>query len=179
MPQEKITIARPYAEAVLGRAQETDTLDRWSEMLGLLSAIIQIPELVTIIDNPEVPRDQVEATLLEISGTQLSEEGQNLLRILAHNRRLPILPDIAALYEQRKRECQGTLQVQVLSAYVLGEEQEHVLADALKERLQRDIEISSEQDPSLIGGVLIRAGDLVIDGSVRGQLHQLANQLRF
>jgi F-type H+-transporting ATPase subunit delta len=179
MPQEKITIARPYAEAVLSRALETETLDRWSEMLGLLSALIQSPELAALIDNPELSRDQVEAALLEICGTLLNEEGQNLLRILVRNRRLLILPDIAALYEQLKRECQGTLQVQICSAYALDESQKHALADALKERLQRDIEISSEQDSSLIGGVLIRAGDLVIDGSVRGQLHQLANQLSF
>jgi len=178
MAQEKITIARPYAEAVLGRAQETGTLDLWSDMLGLLSALVQSPEVADLVTNPRLSCGQLEGALLEIAGAHLSEEGQNLLRILVQNRRIPVLPDIATLYEQGKRECQGALQVQVLSAYALDEAQEKALSDALKERLQRDIEISSKQDPDLIGGVLIRAGDLVIDGSVRGHLHRLANQLR-
>jgi len=178
MAQEKITIARPYAEAVLGRAQETDTLDLWSDMLGLLSTLVQSPEISDLIASPKLSRDELEAALLDIGDTHLSAEGQNLLRMLVHNRRLPILPDIATLYEQRKRECQGALQVHVRSAYPLDAGQEKGLADALKERLRRDIEISSEQDPDLIGGVLIRVGDLVIDGSVRGHLHRLANQLR-
>lgn len=177
MAQEKTTIARPYAEAVFGRAQETGKLDLWSDMLGLLSSVVRTPEIAGLIANPKLPRQRLLELMLEIGGGHLSEEGQNLLRLLAANDRLSVLPEIADHYERLKRENQGVIQVQVSSAYALNKTQEATLAEALKAKLGRDIEISSEKDPSLIGGILIRAGDLVIDGSVRGQLHKLANEL--
>ncbi len=178
MAQEKTTIARPYAEAVYGRAEETDNLDLWSDMLALLRAAASTPEVAGLIDNPLLPPERVQELMLEIGGGRLNEEGRNLVKLLVQNDRLSLLPDIAALYERLKRERQGVLQVQVTSAYVLNQAQKKALAEALKERLNRDIEISAEKDPDLIGGIMIRAGDLVIDGSVRGQLHKLANELR-
>lgn len=178
MAQEKTTIARPYAEAVYSRAEETDKLDLWSDMLALLSAVAGTPEVADLIANPLVPPERVRELMLEIGGGRLDEEGRNFVKVLVENDRLPLLPDIAALYERIKRERQGVLQVQVVSAYVLNQAQKKALAEALKERLDRDIEINAEKDPGLIGGILIRAGDLVIDGSVRGQLHKLANELR-
>jgi len=178
MAQEKTTIARPYAEAIYGRAKETDKLDLWSDMLALLSAACSEPEVAELIANPLVPPAQVQELMLDIGGGHLSDEGQNLVKLLVDNDRLSLMPEIAALYEQLKRERQGLLQVKVTSAYALNAAQKKVLAEVLKERLERDIEISAEKDPQLIGGILIRAGDLVIDGSVRGQLHKLANELR-
>jgi F-type H+-transporting ATPase subunit delta len=178
MAQEKLTIARPYAEAVFGRAQETDKLDLWSEMLGLLSAVVASPEVSVLIDNPSLSRDRVQGLILEVGGGRLSEEGANLVKVLAQNDRLSLLPEIAELFGQLKREREGLLQVQVRSAYALNKAQEKVLADALKARLGREIEIHAEKDPSLIGGLVIRAGDLVIDGSVRGRLRKLTNELR-
>ncbi len=177
MAQEKTTIARPYAEAVFARARETDKLDLWSEMLGLLDAVVRSPEISGLIANPKLSRQQIEELMLEVGGGRLNDEGQNLVRLLVRNDRLAVVPEIAELYETVKRENQGMLQVQVRSAFALNKAQEKELADALKERLGCDIEISAEKDPDLIGGVLIRAGDLVIDGSVRGQLHKLANEL--
>ena len=177
MAQEKITIARPYAEAVFGLARETDTLDLWSDMLDLLSAVVRSPQIAGLIDNPKLSRERLQALMLEIGGGRLNEQGENLLKVLAQNDRLPLLPEIAQLYEKLKRERQGVLQVQVLSAYAVSKAQEKALAEALKARLQREIEISAEKDASLIGGVVIRAGDLVIDGSVRGRLRKLTNEL--
>jgi F-type H+-transporting ATPase subunit delta len=179
MAQENIAIARPYAKAVLGRAKETDTLDLWSDMLGLLSALVQSKAVTNLITSPKLASEQIQAALLEIGGEHLNEEGQNLLKILVRSRRLFVLPEISTLYEQLKRELRGILKVQVSSAHTLDATQEQALAEALKKRLQRDIEIQSTQDPDLIGGVVIHAGDLVIDGSVRGQLQRMANQLRF
>ena len=178
MAQEKTTIARPYAEAVYGRAQETDKLDLWSDMLALLSAAASTPDVAELIDNPLLPPAKVRELMLEIGGGHLSEEGQNLVKLLVDNDRLSLLPEIATLYEQLKRERQGLLQVEVTSAYALNVAQKKALAEVLKERLGRDIEISAVKDPALIGGILIRAGDMVIDGTVRGQLHKLANELR-
>ncbi|KOR32725.1 hypothetical protein TI05_05420 [Achromatium sp. WMS3] len=179
MDQEKIATARPYAEAILSRANETDTLDRWSETLSLLSNIMQSPEITNLITNPKFSTEQIQTALIEIGDGYLNEEGQNLLKILVHNQRLFVLPEIFNIYEQLKRELRGTLRVQVSSPYDLDTTQQQALSEALKKRLQRDIEIQLNQDPDLIGGVLIHAGDLVIDGSVRGQLQRMANQLRF
>ena len=177
MAQEKTTIARPYAEAVFSRAQETDDLEHWSEILGFLSTVVRTPEISGLIEHPKLTREQVRDLMLEIGGDHLSDEGRNLVKVLAGNDRLQVMPEIAALYEQLMHERQGRIQVQVASAYALNKSQEKVLADALKGRLGRDIEISAVKDPALIGGIVIRAGDLVIDGSVRGQLNKLANEL--
>ncbi len=147
-------------------------------MLGLLAAVVRSPELSGLIANPKLSRDQIEGLMLDIGGGHLNDEGQNLVRLLVRNDRVSVVPEIAELYETLKRENQGKLQVKVRSAYALDKAHERELAEALKEKLGREIEISAEKDPSLIGGVLIRAGDLVIDGSVRGQLHKLANELR-
>jgi len=177
MAQEKTTIARPYAEAVFARARETEKQDLWSEMLGLLAAVVRSPEMSGLIANPKLSRKQIEELMLDIGGGRLSDEGQNLVKLLVRNDRLAVVPEITELYETLKRENQGKLQVKVRSAYALDKAHEKELAEALKAKLGREIEISAEKDPSLIGGVLIRAGDLVIDGSVRGQLHKLANEL--
>ena len=177
MAQEKTTIARPYAEAIYGRAEDTDTQDLWSDTLGMLSTVVKAPEISGLIDNPKIPRERVLGLMLEIGSGRLNDESQNLVKILAHNDRLQVLPEIAALFDELRRERQGKIQVQVHTAYVMNKAQEQALAKVLKERLGGEIEISAEKDPDLIGGIMIRAGDLVIDGSVRGQLHKLANEL--
>jgi len=177
MAQEKSTIARPYAEAVFGRALETDQLDLWSDMLAFLRDVVRTPEIAGLIASPKLSREQSLDLALEIGGDRLSEECKNLLRLLAANDRFAVLPEISAHFEKLKQERQGFIHVQVTSAYVLNKADEDSLAVALKTKLGRDIEISSEKDPGLIGGIVIRAGDLVIDGSVRGQLYKLANEL--
>ena len=172
-----ITIARPYAEAVFARATETDTLDSWAETLEFLSAVVSDPSVADIIVNPAVEHGRRLQLLLDIGAEQLSEEGQNLLRVLVENDRLPTLPDIATLFHQMKSEHDGAIDVEVISAYALKPEAEKELAAALKKKLGREVNIGSSKDPTLIGGVKIRAGDMVIDGSVAGQLSQLANEL--
>ncbi len=172
-----ITIARPYAEAVFARATETDALDSWAETLDFLSAVVSDPTVADIIVNPAVEHGRRLQLLLDIGAEQLSEEGQNLLRVLVENDRLPTLPDIATLFHQMKSEHDGAIDVEVISAYALKPDAEKELVTALKKKLGREVNISSSKDPALIGGVKIRAGDMVIDGSVAGQLSQLANEL--
>lgn len=172
-----ITIARPYAEAVFARATETDSLDSWAEALEFLSAVVSDPSVADIIVNPAVEHDRRLQLLLDIGAGRLSEEEQNLLRVLVENDRLPTLPDIATLFHKMKSEHDGAIDVEVISAYVLKPEAENELAAALKKKLGKEVVISSSKDPALIGGVKVRAGDMVIDGSVAGQLSQLANEL--
>ena len=177
MPQELTTIARPYAEAVFARADETGKLDEWAETLEFLAAIVGHEAVADIIANPAADHDRKVALLLSIGEGRLSEEAQNLVRLLVENDRLAVLPDIASLYQQMKSEHDGAIDVEVVSAYALKPELEKELAAALKQKLGKEVHISSRKDPSLIGGVKIRAGDMVIDGSVAGALSQLANEL--
>lgn len=177
MSVDLITIARPYAEAVFARAIETDTLDKWAEMLDFLATVVSDPAVADIIVNPAVEHERRLQLLLDIGGEQLSEEGQNLLRVLVENNRLPALPDIATLFHHLKSEHDGAIDVEIVSAYALKPDAEKELATALKKKLGREVNISSSKDPALIGGVRIRAGDMVVDGSVAGAVSQLANEL--
>lgn len=173
------TIARPYAEAVFAQAQESGQLDAWSDALAALSSIAGAPEMAEQIANPNVPRGRLCDAILEIVGGNLSDEAKNLTRLLSANNRLSTLPEIADLFERLKIENQGLREVHVRSAFDLDETQIKGLATALKKRLGADVELTVETDPSLIGGVEIRAGDLVIDGSVRAKLRKLSTELQF
>jgi len=177
MSADAITIARPYAEAAFSRAAETDKLDLWSDMLALLAAVSRDPAMTGLIASPKLDRRRKSDLLLEIGGGRLSDEGQNLVRVLADNGRLAVLPQIAELFEMRKAEHQGTVEVLVTTAFPLDSAQQESLETALKRKLGREIRMTSRQDPELIGGIHVRAGDMVIDGSIAGQLGKLANEL--
>lgn len=177
MAGDALTIARPYADAVFALADETGTLDLWSEMVGLLASVVQDRAVASAISNPLFDRADLQELLLEICGDRLSAEGQNMVRVLVQNGRLSVMPELATLYEKLKAERQRTMSVHVRSAYELKPAQEQQIVDALKRRLGLDVTITSEQDPELIGGVHIRAGDLVIDGSIKGKIELLANEL--
>lgn len=171
------TVARPYAEAVFERARDSGRLGPWSAMLELLAAAMRNPELAALVANPRLTPPQVAELMLDVAGDALDAEGRNLVKVLVENDRLAVLPEIALLYEERKREAEGLVKVQVTSAYPLQPGQTQQLADALRAKLGREVEITTQEDASLIGGVRIRAGDMVIDGSVQGRLQQLANEL--
>jgi len=177
MAGERTTIARPYAEAVFARARETDKLDLWSEMLTFLEAVVTDPDILGMIASPKVGREHLAQLLLDIAGGRLSDEGQNLVRILTENRRLELLPEIASLFQDLKAAAEGAIDVHVISAYVVNAAEQRRLTEALKARLGREVRLTTEKDPSLIGGAVIRAGDLVIDGSVQGRIRQLATEL--
>lgn len=177
MAGETTTIARPYAEAVFNRAKETDSLGPWSETLEFLAAVVGEPTMAGVITDPKFDRASLSELVLEVGGDRFNEEGKNLVRVLVANGRLTLAGEIAKLYEQLKAESQRIQHVHVTSAYALEPTQETQIADALKAKLGYDITITSEENAELIGGVHIRAGDMVIDGSVSGQLQQLANEL--
>ncbi|MEW7977417.1 MAG: F0F1 ATP synthase subunit delta [Candidatus Sedimenticola endophacoides] len=177
MAGEATTIARPYAEAVFARADESDSLASWSDALTLLAQVVEEPAMKAVISNPKFDQARLSELLIEIGGEQLAPEARNLVRLLVQNGRLRVMPEIAGLFEALKAEKQRILNVHVRSAFALDDTQEKQIADALKAKLGRDVTITSEEDATLLGGVHIRAGDMVIDGSVSGQLQQLANEL--
>ncbi|MCU7880700.1 MAG: F0F1 ATP synthase subunit delta [Candidatus Thiodiazotropha sp. (ex Lucinoma aequizonata)] len=177
MAGEATRIARPYAEAVFAHADESANLELWSEMLTFLSSVAEDEVFAPIVSNPLLEQQALTELLLEIAGERINDEGSNLVRLLVQNRRLVVLPEIKTLFEELKANKERVITVHVTSAYVLKPVQKKLIADALKAKLGRDVTITSEKDADLIGGVLIRAGDMVIDGSIRGKLQQLANEL--
>jgi F-type H+-transporting ATPase subunit delta len=177
MAGETTTIARPYAEAVFALADEGSNLELWSEMLTFLSSVVEDEAFAPIVSNPLVEQQALTELLLEITEGHINDEGSNLIRVLVENRRLAVLPEIKALFDELKADKERVISVHVTSAYALKPAQEKLIADALKAKLGRNVTITSEKDADLIGGLHIRAGDMVIDGSVRGKLQQLANEL--
>jgi len=173
------TIARPYAEAAFAQARENRQVDTWGNALATLSAIAADPTMAEQIGNPNLPRERLRDTMLEIAGDGVPPEVGNLVSLLTVNNRLSALPEIARLFEVFRIQHQGVRRVAVSSAFELGEDAQRDLTAVLEKRLGAAVEMTVETNPSLIGGIQIRAGDLVIDGSVRGKLHKLATELQF
>ncbi|MEW6353439.1 MAG: F0F1 ATP synthase subunit delta [Pseudomonadota bacterium] len=174
---EKTTIARPYAQALFELASAQKDLKGWSEMLQFAAAVVSNEQLRALIGNPRVRPRQLTNLVLEVCGDKLNAAGRNFIKLLIENRRLNVLPEIAQLYEAQRAEAEGTLQAEVVSAYELSAEQQQKIASALQARLGRKISLSNSVDKGLLGGVIIRAGDRVIDGSARGQIARLASVL--
>jgi F-type H+-transporting ATPase subunit delta len=177
MAQEATTIARPYAEAVFAIAKEDGALDQWSEMLDFVASLMQDSTMQRLVNEPEQVKSQIAELIISLGADKLTSEEQNLVRLLAENGRLEIASEIARRYEVLKNRERGVLDVDVATAFPLDEAQRQSIAAVLKNKLGRDIRITSSEEPALIGGVVIRAGDLVIDNSVQGQLTKLANEL--
>lgn len=175
---ELATLARPYAEAVFMLAKESGNFAGWSDMLGFLSQVIRQPEISSLFHNPRIHKETVVKLLLDIGADQLDAAGQNLLKLLAGNRKLTVIPQIAQQYEALKALHEGYLKVDLVSTYAVSKQQRQDLENLLQKRFGKRVEIEAAIDRSLLGGWLIRAGDQVIDLSVRGRLQQLAGQLR-
>jgi len=175
---ESVTVARPYAKAAFAFAQEKNTFAQWSAMLGFASAVVVDTTLSTLLDDPQLTAEKQAELFIRVCGDKLDEAGKNFVHQLAQNKRLSVLPDVAALFEKLLAEHQRTQDVNVISAFELSADEREKLRAALKNKLGKEVNLQSHVDASLIGGVVIRAGDMVIDSSVRGQLQQLAQALR-
>ncbi len=168
-----VTAARPYAKAILELADSDKALAHWSKQLQLMAAVSLDPQLKALIGNPRLTRDEVADIFITACGDDIDEQGRNLIKLLAENGRLALLPELSMLYDKLRADAQGTVEAEVYSAYRLSKEQRIALEEALKKRLGRDVKITSHVDKSLLGGALIRAGDLVIDGSLKGRIEKL------
>ncbi len=179
MAADNITLARPYAEAVFRRAQETGQTEQWSAMLRLLASIMEQDEAKALADHPMLSAETLQSVFLEVMGNQLTAEGKNLVRVLVENKRLAVLPEIHSLFEVLRKEAEGQIQVSVRTAFPLSESEKSGLSEVLGRHLGKRVELAVAEDTTLIGGVEVRAGDLVIDGSVRGKLNRLTSELQF
>ena len=173
---EKATFARPYARAAFEYARQAGTTAEWSDMLGLLGVIVADEQMQQLLNNPKVSHQQLQDLVIDVCGSRLSEPGKNFIRILVQAERLQYAPEIAELYKTSLAAAEGKTAVEVTSAYALEPTQEQAIIAAMTKRLGKKIEISSHIDESLIGGVIIRAGDSVIDASLRGRLQELKNE---
>ena len=174
---ELATLARPYATAAYKRAKQTGTTAQWSQTLAFLAAVIQDRHIVQAAANPKANKEQFTAALLDLCGGQLDGEGKNFLRLLVANRRLDLIGLISEQYEQYRAEEEGYIAVDVHTAYPLEDAEREQLSAVLRQSLGKQPHLNVQVDEALIGGVLIKAGDRVIDASVRGQIQRLAKRL--
>jgi len=174
---EPTTLASPYARAAFEHAREANQLDTWKESLAQLVALTLEPKVAAALRHPDQMAAERAATLMSLAGESLPQGVGNLLHVLADNGRLALLPEVAALFEQFKQSVESAVAVHVTSAYSLSDAEADQLTASMEARLARSVTLTSETDPSLLGGALIRANDLVIDGSIRGRLNKLAGSL--
>ena len=172
---EAITIARPYANAVFNIANDKVELKALSELLAVFAQFVEDGEIAQMIASPSVTDEQVIDLMANVTGETVNDEARHLLMLLAENNRLSLLGDIAVIYEELRAEAEQVMTAYVSAAKPLTEEQEANISAALKKRTGRDVTLNVEVDESLLGGAVIRAGDLIIDGSALGKLNRLAN----
>lgn len=174
---ELTTLARPYAEAVFKHALNTGHLDKWSRVLEFLATAMADEELADAAKNPLIKKEKFQQLLLDIGKGILDAEGENLTKILVQNGRITLAGQIRDLFERKRSEYEGYVDVNVTTAYPLNEEDREMLTENLEKYLGKQVRLKVDQDRGLIGGLIIRAGDKVIDGSVRGRLERLAKRL--
>ncbi|MFK8032036.1 MAG: F0F1 ATP synthase subunit delta [Gammaproteobacteria bacterium] len=171
------TIARPYAKAVFELANSSGQLDNWSSMLNTLANVAADADMQSFIASPKVTDAQVAEVVAGVAGSAMNDAGSNLVKLLAENGRVNALPDIAAQFELLKIDAENSVDVEVTTVEPMSDEHKATLSQSLQRKLGRDVRMSYSIDASLLGGALIKAGDLIIDGTVRGRLEQMTGVL--
>ena len=175
---ELATLARPYANAIFDIAKQDRLLDRWSRTLAFLTSASADENVRRLLESPSASDEQKVHTLAQLCGDDLGDKGRALISVLARNDRLGLFAEIGEQFEALRADEERTLEVEVVAAYELTPDQRQQLIDALGRRFEREIQLSSRVDTSLLGGAIIRAGDTVIDGSIRGKLDKLSETLQ-
>lgn len=178
------TVARPYAQAIFEVAEAAGELAEWSESLATGGQLLGDRELVDYLGTPSFGSQQrfeflsglfEKAGSAKLAGTD--PKGTNFLKLLIENDRVVVLPEISEHFDALRAKVENSVDAVVTSAVALSDEQLSEMAGSLKKRLGREVRITAEIDETLIGGAVIRAGDVVIDGSLRARLEGLANAL--
>jgi F-type H+-transporting ATPase subunit delta len=170
-----LTLARPYARAAFSLARDHGRLKQWSSLLGFASSIAADDRVRALLSHPLLVTEELMGLLLPPG--EVDPTFRQFIEMLGDNGRLPLLPEIAGLYEQARADEERTVRVKITSATPLGDDEVQRLVAPLKARFGREVIVSHDTDPDLIGGAVIDAGDVVIDGSVRGKLRRLQAQL--
>ena len=174
---ERATIARPYAKAAFEYARDAQAFAAWSQGLQVAAEIVTDARVAALVNNPERTVAEMAEFLIGVAGASLDAGMQNFVRVLAENRRLLLLPEIRVQYEAERARVENTVDVEVISAIPLDDAHAGKLVAALTQRLKRQVRMKNSVDAALLGGAVIRAGDLVIDGSLKGRLARLATDL--
>ena len=173
----KTTLARPYATAAFNMALQKKALAAWDAMLQSAALLVEDKRVCLLLSDPSVTKQKLADFSCSVLSSVLDTEKRNFIRLLAENNRLPILPDIATLFTAYRAAEEKTLTVQVMSAVALDESYKKKLAAALTKRWQKQVSLQCTVDLSLLGGIIVKAGDDVIDGSVHGKLNRLYESL--
>lgn len=171
---DALTLARPYARAAYALARDAGQADAWSRALAVAAALASESAIAQALSDPRTARSDAAALLSDGASV---EHWQGFLELLADNRRLPLLPDIAALFEQLRADGEQVVRATVTSANALSDGELESITAALRRRFGREVRVRTAVDPALIGGAVIDAGDLVIDGSLKGKLERLQTAL--
>lgn len=175
---EVAALARPYAEAVYLLADEKGQVDKWSQALAFLKQVTSDKLFKQLTDNPKISKAMLEKAMVDICKGQLDNEGLNFIKLLIRNNRLQLVEEVAEQFEAKKAEESGLLDVTVTSAFPMSDNDVKKLTVSLSGSFGKEVKISVKEDSTLIGGMVIRVGDKVIDGSLSGQIQQLANKLK-
>lgn len=173
----EITTARPYAKAVFELADADKSYDSWSTTLQFLSAVAADDQVQPLFTAPTLRSDERGEAFLKLCEGHVDDKGANFVRVLAENDRLPLLPAITELYEELSDEAQNVVDATVSSAFEVSADQQESIQKALSAKLGKTVKLTTVVDESLVGGIVIRAGDLVIDGSIQNRIAQLAGEL--
>ncbi|MGB9096014.1 F0F1 ATP synthase subunit delta [Erwinia sp.] len=171
------TVARPYAKAAFDFAVEHQSVESWQQMLAFATEVASNEQVADLLSGATAP-EALSAQFIAICGDQLDEAGQNLVKVMAENKRLPALPAVLAQFIQLRAAYDATADVEVISSITLSDEQLTKISAAMEKRLSRKVKLNCKIDKSVLAGVIIRAGDMVIDGSVRGRLERLTDVLQ-
>lgn len=174
---EKSTVARPYAQAVFELANSQGKLAEWSQMLAAVAQVVGHEKVNELISDTNVQKEVAADLVIDIAGETLSAEGKNFVRVLSDNRRLALLPAILDQYEMLRAEVENTVEAEMLTAKDVPADVQKAIVGALEKRLGRKVTLSVRIDEGILGGAVVRAGDLVIDGSAAGRLQGLTNSL--
>lgn len=167
------TAARPYAKAVFELAQEQGKFDAWSGRLEFWSALVSNPEMAQRLEAPGLTHQDRAGLIETVAGDEMDDNSRNFIRLLSENNRLALLSDIHGIYEELRSDAEGEIEATVTSAFKLSDDQSNKIIGALSKRLDRKVRIVNVIDENLIGGAVIKAGDLVIDGSLRGRVENM------
>ena len=175
---EVATLARPYANAVFDIARSAGRLTQWAPMLGLLARAVETDQVRELIAAPSLAPAVKAHHLIDVVREDIDDRCRRFVHVLADNHRLELLPEIATQFEALKAEAEKSLDVEITTAVELSDQLLDTYTQALRQRFDQDVNVSVDIDPGLVGGAVIRAGDTVIDGSVRGRLTRLIESLQ-